>query len=83
MLAGQGLLVTRRACGEPLTHATQIYLADTIGELGLFYSLAGISFVGGSLVAKGGHNPFEAARLGCTHALVDGGIAAVPPARGP
>jgi 3-deoxy-D-manno-octulosonic-acid transferase len=36
-----------------------------MGELGLFYRLAGIAFVGGSLVAKGGHNPFEAARLGC------------------
>jgi len=65
MLAGQGLHVARRACGDPLTHATQIYLADTMGELGLFYSLAGIAFVGGSLVARGGHNPFEAARLGC------------------
>jgi 3-deoxy-D-manno-octulosonic-acid transferase len=37
-----------------------------MGELGLFYRLAGIAFIGGSLVAKGGHNPFEAARLGCT-----------------
>jgi 3-deoxy-D-manno-octulosonic-acid transferase len=36
-----------------------------MGELGLFYSLAGIAFIGGSLVAKGGHNPFEAARLDC------------------
>jgi 3-deoxy-D-manno-octulosonic-acid transferase len=36
-----------------------------MGELGLFYSLAEIAFVGGSLVAKGGHNPFEAARLDC------------------
>ena len=42
-----------------------VYLADTMGELGLFYRLAGIAFVGGSLVAKGGHNPFEAARLDC------------------
>jgi 3-deoxy-D-manno-octulosonic-acid transferase len=36
-----------------------------MGELGVFYSLAGIAFIGGSLVAKGGHNPFEAARLDC------------------
>jgi len=36
-----------------------------MGELGLFYRLAGIAFVGGSLAAKGGHNPLEAARLGC------------------
>ncbi len=65
MLAEQGLQVARRARGDPATHDTQIYLADTMGELGLFYRLAGIAFVGGSLAAKGGHNPFEAARLGC------------------
>jgi 3-deoxy-D-manno-octulosonic-acid transferase len=65
MLTGQGLRVARRGRGEPLTGETQIYLADTLGELGLFYRLAGIAFIGGSLVAKGGHNPFEAARLDC------------------
>ena len=65
MLTLRGLQVARRACGEPPTGDTDVYLADTIGELGLFYRLAGIGFVGGSLVAKGGHNPFEAARLDC------------------
>ncbi len=65
MLTGQGLRVARRGRGEPLTRETQVYLADTLGELGLFYRLAGIAFIGGSLVAKGGHNPFEAARLDC------------------
>jgi 3-deoxy-D-manno-octulosonic-acid transferase len=65
MLTGQGLRVARRGRGEPFTGETQIYLADTLGELGLFYRLAGIAFIGGSLVAKGGHNPFEAARLDC------------------
>jgi 3-deoxy-D-manno-octulosonic-acid transferase len=65
MLTGQGLCVARRANGDPVTPATQVYLADTMGELGVFYRLAGIVFVGGSLVAKGGHNPFEAARLDC------------------
>ena len=65
MLVGQGLHIARRARDEPVTCDTQVYLADTMGELGLFYRLAGIAFVGGSLVAKGGHNPFEAARLGC------------------
>src|SRR5260370_6497713 len=65
MLTGQGLRVARRGRGEPLTRETQIYLADTLGELGLFYRLARIAFIGGSLVAKGGHNPFEAARLEC------------------
>jgi len=65
MLAARGLRVARRRRGEPITDQTDVYIADTIGELGLFYSLAEIAFVGGSLVAKGGHNPFEAARLGC------------------
>ena len=65
MLAARGLRVARRRRGEPITDKTDVYLADTMGELGLFYRLAGIAFVGGSLVAKGGHNPLEAARLGC------------------
>ena len=65
MLAARGLRSARRRRGEPITDETDVYLADTMGELGLFYGLAGIAFVGGSLVAKGGHNPFEAARLGC------------------
>ncbi|MBS7809818.1 3-deoxy-D-manno-octulosonic acid transferase [Roseococcus pinisoli] len=41
------------------------YVADTIGELGLFYRLASIALIGGSLVPHGGQNPLEAARLGC------------------
>ena len=62
MLTDRGLQPARRRHGEPITGRTDIYLADTMGELGLFYALAGISFVGGSLVAKGGHNPFEIGR---------------------
>jgi 3-deoxy-D-manno-octulosonic-acid transferase len=65
MLAARRIRIARRSRNEPITNETDIYLADTIGELGLFYTLAGIAFIGGSLVAKGGHNPFEAARLDC------------------
>ena len=65
MLRSRGLRTARRAAGEPLAADTDIYLADTLGELGLFFRVAGIAFVGGSLVKKGGHNPFEAARLDC------------------
>ncbi len=65
MLRARGLRVARRSAGEAIAADTDIYLADTLGELGLFYRLAGIAFVGGSLVRKGGHNPFEAARLDC------------------
>lgn len=44
---------------------TDFYIADTIGELGIFYRLVGIVFMGGSLVPHGGQNPLEAARLEC------------------
>ncbi len=41
-----------------------IYIADSLGELGLFYSLCPVSFIGGSLVPHGGQNPIEAALIG-------------------
>jgi len=43
---------------------TDVYVADTIGELGLIYRVAPIVFMGGSLVRHGGQNPIEAAKLG-------------------
>ncbi|MEO1015327.1 MAG: 3-deoxy-D-manno-octulosonic acid transferase [Pseudomonadota bacterium] len=49
---------------QALAPDTEIYLADTLGELGIFYRLSNVALVGGSLVAKGGHNPLEPARLG-------------------
>ncbi|HEX3860083.1 MAG TPA: 3-deoxy-D-manno-octulosonic acid transferase [Stellaceae bacterium] len=65
MLSQRRLRVARRGAAEPVTAETDIYLVDTLGELGLFFRIAGIGFIGGSLVRKGGHNPFEAARLDC------------------
>ena len=65
MLVAQGLAVARRSAGDTVSDATNIYLVDTLGELGVFFRLAGIAFIGGSLAGKGGHNPFEAARLDC------------------
>ena len=47
-----------------------VYIADTIGELGVFYRLCPVSFIGGSLSPIGGHNPLEPARLGS--AIVQG-----------
>jgi len=47
--------------------ATDIYIADTIGELGFFYTLAPVAFIGGSLVPHGGQNPLEPIKL---HAAV-------------
>lgn len=62
-LRGQGLTVAQRSKGELLTSDTNIYLADTLGEMGLFFRLAPLAFLGGSFVDVGGHNPMEAARL--------------------
>ncbi len=68
-LAAAGFKVARRAAGEPLVAETEIYIADTLGELGLFYRVAGIAFIGRSLVPMGGQNPLEPARLGCAVAF--------------
>ncbi|MEQ1890749.1 MAG: 3-deoxy-D-manno-octulosonic acid transferase [Alphaproteobacteria bacterium] len=64
-LAIDGLKVVRRATGEMPGPETDIYLGDTMGEMGLIYRLAKIAFVGGSLIPHGGQNPLEPARLGC------------------
>ncbi|MBY6243325.1 3-deoxy-D-manno-octulosonic acid transferase [Methylosinus sp. Sm6] len=50
--------------GEP-RRATAIYVADTVGELGLILRAAGVVFMGKSLTAAGGHSPIEPAKLGC------------------
>jgi 3-deoxy-D-manno-octulosonic-acid transferase len=62
-LSADGLTVAQRSLGERATPATAIYLADTLGEMGLFYRAAPIAFVGGTLAAIGGHNPIEPVRL--------------------
>jgi 3-deoxy-D-manno-octulosonic-acid transferase len=64
-LAAMGFAVARRAAGEPIGPAVTAYVADTLGELGLFLRLADVVVMGGSFVdGVGGHNPLEAARLG-------------------
>jgi 3-deoxy-D-manno-octulosonic-acid transferase len=64
-LAGlSGLRVGLRSRNELPTAETDIYVADTLGELGLFYRLAPVVFMGGSLVDHGGQNPIEAIKLG-------------------
>jgi 3-deoxy-D-manno-octulosonic-acid transferase len=55
----------RRSAGGRITSQTAIYIADTMGEMGLFYRLAPFCFLGGSLVPLGGHNPLEPAALHC------------------
>jgi 3-deoxy-D-manno-octulosonic-acid transferase len=64
-LAGAaGLKAALRSRGEQLHPTTEVYVADTMGELGLLYRLAPMVFIGGSFVRHGGQNPIEAAKLG-------------------
>jgi 3-deoxy-D-manno-octulosonic-acid transferase len=65
-LRAQGFVVAQRSKGDPLLTDTQVYLADTLGELGLFFRLCPVVFLGGSFVDIGGHNPLEPLMLGAT-----------------
>jgi 3-deoxy-D-manno-octulosonic-acid transferase len=64
-LEAQGLVCALRSRGDPVGSRTSVYVCDTIGELGLFYRLAGVVFVGKSFAGGGGQNPIEPARLAC------------------
>jgi len=64
LIAEAGFSCARRSEGQPLAADTQVYLADTLGETGTWYSLAPFAFLGASLVPKGGHNPIEPAQFG-------------------
>ncbi|MFN9281884.1 MAG: 3-deoxy-D-manno-octulosonic acid transferase [Betaproteobacteria bacterium] len=57
--------VRRRAAGQAPDADTTVYVADTVGEMGLWCRLACVAFVGGSITPVGGHNPFEPLALGC------------------
>ncbi len=91
LLASSGLRAARRSRGEAPDAATQVWLADTLGEMGLWYRLAPVAFVGGSLVPVGGHTPFEPVQLGAavlhgphvanfapSYAALDAGCGAIP-----
>lgn len=62
LIARAGLDHNRRSTGDAIGGA--VYLADTMGELGLWYALGDIVFLGGSLLPIGGHNPFEVVQSG-------------------
>ncbi len=64
LYGASGVGVALRSAGDAIDADTRFYIADTMGELGLFYRLAGAVFMGGSLIAHGGQNPLEPARLG-------------------
>lgn len=61
----KGLSAARRSAGELPGAENEIYIADTLGELGLFYRLCNIVVIGGSFADIGGHNPIEPGQLGC------------------
>ncbi len=60
LINNYGLTCARRSRGEDPTPA-QVYLVDTFGEMHLWYALAGVTFVAGSLTDRGGHTPYEPA----------------------
>jgi 3-deoxy-D-manno-octulosonic-acid transferase len=65
MLKAQGLVVARRSRNDTITAETDIFLGDSMGEMGLYLRLTEVAFVGRSLTAEGGQNPLEPAMLGC------------------
>jgi 3-deoxy-D-manno-octulosonic-acid transferase len=66
-LRARGRSVSLESSGDGF--AGDIYVADTLGELGFFYRLATVAFIGGSMASHGGHNPLEAAQLDCAVVL--------------
>ena len=63
-LEALGLKCARRSLDEPLAAPVDIYIADTIGELGTLYAVCPFAFIGGSLIPRGGQNPLEAVAHG-------------------
>ena len=64
LAAAAGLTAAQRSRGELPNRNTEVYVADTLGELGVLYRVAPAVLIGGSLVRHGGQNPIEAAKLG-------------------
>jgi 3-deoxy-D-manno-octulosonic-acid transferase len=66
LAAERGLHAILRSSGKIPEKPTDIYVCDTIGELGIIYRIAPVVFMGGSLVPHGGQNPLEAVKLGAS-----------------
>ncbi|MEQ5870115.1 3-deoxy-D-manno-octulosonic acid transferase [Sagittula sp. NFXS13] len=65
MIAAEGFTVGQRSAGD--TPATgEVYLADTMGEMALWYAACGRVFVAGTLTDRGGHTPYEPAAYGAS-----------------
>ena len=65
LVSSAGLKFAQRSSGQLPSAKDNVYLADTLGELGLFYKISDIAFIGGSLIPHGGQNPVEPIRLNC------------------
>lgn len=63
LIQSSGFSMARRSAAEAIDITTQVYLADSMGELMDWYALADVALVGGSLVKVGGHNPVEPASV--------------------
>ena len=57
----KGLQSKRRSLGESPDDSTQVFIADSMGEMMLWFGMSDVAFIGGSLVERGGHNPLEPA----------------------
>ena len=64
LIKNNGFDLFQRSQQHVIQPKTQVYLADSMGELWLWYALADMAFVGGSLSSNGGHNPLEPVALG-------------------
>ena len=64
LIQKKNLQVATRSKNDPIVDETQVYLADTVGEMGLWFELSKIILMGGSLVNVGGHNPYEPIAMG-------------------
>lgn len=64
LLTARNLPYVRRSSGKLPTQTDRVWLADSYGELGLWYRLATVALIGGGFDRVGGHNPWEAAALG-------------------
>ncbi len=63
-LAMKGLKAAKRSAGEKITNDTDLYIADTMGEMGLWHTLCPVVVIGGSFIPHGGQNPIEGAHFG-------------------
>jgi 3-deoxy-D-manno-octulosonic-acid transferase len=64
LIAARDLPFGQRARGAAIAPDQAVYLADTLGEMDLWYAMAGVTIIGGTFAPKGGHTPFEPTAFG-------------------